>query len=288
MPWKYTPMSDQSQFDILIRKPIDDWGFDDDILMQPWSPSPLLMNHIRIVLSMPRRPPCWLLIHFIEMYSAPELNISNDKKWLAQLGHCMGVLVPKMWAQAAAAGRRTNRPKSLPPAYSAPRTMSRPRLTGFQTSVRARLLSFPPLSSSSSDFGGFVDFEWAATVGGREVNVWRPNAARRSNLGFSSPGEWAKPHFNKLGFPVINPWMKGSDQAGCVGPPSTNLLYSDGSQSHSWPMTNSTDSHWLWIFCSLIIFPPLPQYDRQPAWQVLWGLSRQVSPLHKVVPLPHL
>lgn len=51
-------------------------------------------------------------------------------------------------------------------------------------------------------------------MGGREVNVWRPNAARRSNLGFSSPGEWAKPHFNKLGFPVINPWMKGSDQEG--------------------------------------------------------------------------
>ena len=31
----------------------------------------------------------------------------------------------------------------------------------------------------------------------------------------------AQPHFNKLGFPVINPWMKGSDQGRCVGPPPT-------------------------------------------------------------------
>ena len=100
MSWKYTPMSDQSQFDILIPKSIDDWGCDDDILMQHWFASLVCWSTtLEIGLSMPRRPPCWLLIHFIEMYSAAELNISNDKKWLAQLVHqCMGgVLVPKMW-----------------------------------------------------------------------------------------------------------------------------------------------------------------------------------------------
>ena len=70
------------------------------------------------------------------------------------------------------------------------------------------------LNLASSNAEGFVDLKQATPVGGREVNVWRPNAARRSNLGFSSPGEWWKPHFNKLGFPVINPGMKGSDQGG--------------------------------------------------------------------------
>ena len=88
------------------------------------------------------------------------------------------------------------------------------------------LLLFLNLASSNAE--GFVDFKQATPVGGREVNVWRPNAARRSNLGFSSPGEWWKPHFNKLGFPVINPGMKGSDQGWCVGlpPPQPHLLNS--------------------------------------------------------------
>ena len=125
---------------------IDDWVCDDDILMLPWFPPLCWWTALESGFLCSRRPPCWLLIHFIEMYSAAELNISNDKKWLAQLGQCMGVLVPKMRLGSCrkTVRRRTNRPKSLPPAYSAPRTMSQPRLTASKHLSVARLLSYHP------------------------------------------------------------------------------------------------------------------------------------------------
>ena len=88
------------------------------------------------------------------MYSAPELNISNDKKLLAQLGHCMGVLVPKIGSSCS----RTHClpcPASHQPSQITASCIFRPSnhvpasIDSFQTSVRqltqiALFSSFPP------------------------------------------------------------------------------------------------------------------------------------------------
>ena len=92
------------------------------------------------------------------MYSAPELNISNDKKWLAQLGHCMGVLVPKIGSSCS----RTHClpcPASHQPSQITASCIFRPpnhvpaSIDSFQTSVSqiALFSSFPPPRPTLAD-----------------------------------------------------------------------------------------------------------------------------------------
>ena len=208
--WKDTSMANRSQFDNLILLHSDDRGWDDDILAVVCSS--MLMNRIGIGLSM-RRPPCWLLIHFIEMYSAAELNISNDKKWLAQLGQWMGI-GPKNEAAAVVAPTVPNHCLvHIPPPEPCP-------------VLDWQLQNICPATSSDCSLlvqlWGFVDFEWSATVKSErlmygdqalsESQIWdfrrRVNGLRRilTNsvsqsliLGWKAvtrAGAWDRPHLN--------------------------------------------------------------------------------------------
>ena len=288
IPWKITSMGNRSQFDILILPHwwLRLWWWNIDAAVVCCS---MLMNRIGIGLSMPPVPVLITDSLYWNVFSSWTEYIQWQKvagpAW--PLHGCIGPKNRQLQQDSlpAVSGVAPTVPNHcllhIPPPEPCPSLdWQLPNIC--QADCSLLILS----SSALSNFGRFVDFEWAATVGGREVNVWRPNAARRSNLGFSSPGEWAKPHFNKLGFPVINPWMKGSEQGGCVGPPPNKppqLAPTPKVKALQWQILHVVLyialNTWLsWYFC--------PQYDPRPAWEVLRGLSPLPALLHKVVGPP--